>query len=149
MGQSHNLKENDVTKVRNVRNFWKTNTTIGFLVLELTYYFKVVYILLFLSSTNLYYILVKFEHSNFIIIPNIVDFVFLAPLQLQFGLIFCLFWHLESRNHYVTYWTVLFIILRRPSVLHFSEVWALQKRYFFHVSMFCVFSTIFFIRSRN
>ena len=57
-------------------------------VLLLNYYFKVVYMLLFLSSTNLYYILVKLEHSIFIIFFNIVEFLFLTPLQRHIGPIF-------------------------------------------------------------
>ena len=43
---------------------------------------------MFSSPTNLYYILVKLEHSNFIIFFNIVDIVFLTPLQLHFRPIF-------------------------------------------------------------
>ena len=49
-----------------------------------------IYILLFLSPTNWYYILVKFEHSNFIIFFNIVDFVFLTPSSFILGPFFAI-----------------------------------------------------------
>ena len=49
-------------------------------VLQLTHYLGRAYTLSFLSPTNLYYILLKLKHSNFIIFFNIVGFVFLTPL---------------------------------------------------------------------
>ena len=51
-----------------------------------------------MSPTNLYYILTKLEHSNFIIFLNIVDFVFLTTLQLLFKPIFD-FWDLLELSH--------------------------------------------------
>ena len=48
-------------------------------VLELSHDFKRAYIWLFLSPTNLYYLLVKLEDSNFTIFFNIADYVFWPP----------------------------------------------------------------------
>jgi len=49
--------------------------------LELSQYFRRVYIYLFLSPTNLSYILVKLEHFNFTIFFNIGDYVFWIPFS--------------------------------------------------------------------
>ena len=66
------------------------------------------HMLLFLSPTNLYYILVKLEHSKLTISFNIIDFVFLTPLQLHFGPIFDISDVLELNYYFKTAYMLLF-----------------------------------------
>ena len=54
---------------------------------------------LYLLPNNLYYILEKFEYSNWIILLNIDDFVFLTPFSLNFGPLFDLSGILDSSNY--------------------------------------------------
>ena len=56
------------------------------------------YILGCLSPINLYYILVKLGHSNFVIVFNMTDFVFLTPLKLHFCPIFDFFYNVQPNK---------------------------------------------------
>ena len=57
------------------------------------------WISLYLLPTNIYYIFEKFEHSNWIILLNIDDFMFLTPFSLIFGPLFDLLGVLWSINY--------------------------------------------------
>jgi len=52
--------------------------------LELTLYIKTAYLTWLQPRTNLYYVLVQFQHSNLTIFVNIAYFPFFTPLQLHF-----------------------------------------------------------------
>ena len=53
-----------------------------------------------MPCTNLYYLLVQFQHSNLTIFVNIADFLFLTPLQLHFGPVFDILLVLEEISYF-------------------------------------------------
>ena len=93
-------------------------------VLDLSHDFRRAYIWLFLSPTNLYYILVKLEDSNFTIFFNIADYVCLTPSRPSFWSHFWPFRHLGAKS--ILQKGIYFIIfVSYQFMLHIHEVGAL------------------------
>ena len=106
--------------------------------LKLNYFFRRVFILLFQSPANLYYIFMKLEHPIFTIYLNIVDFVLLTPPPTP---CWADFWPLGCLDVKLLLQKGIYFIavVSCQLVLHICEVEALQLHYFLQYYSFCTF----------